>query len=153
MCNDSVCHILYLNRLSLKTFSKLHVIEIFINLRFILQTMTEYDLGGITIDTNFPAVHEGNKITLIPPKLGVTLILKYNAKKHQLIFWQPTGWLGLGKALGIQVHDLKKINRPRFHFEGASEYKEHGQRVFAKTRVHWFIRSSDSVKFKVTTSY
>ncbi len=111
--------------------------------------MATYDLGGIQIETGIPAIHKGNKITLTPVKMGVTLILKYNAKKHQLLFWQPTGWTGLGKALGIQVKDLKKINRPKFHFEGASEYKENGQRVFAKTRVHWNIQSSDSKNFKV----
>jgi hypothetical protein len=114
--------------------------------------MAEYNLGGIIIDTRIPAIHKGNKIRLTPVKMGVTLILKYNVKKHQLLFWQPTGWTGLGKALGIQVKDLKKINRPKFHFEGASEYKEHGRRVFAKTRVYWSIKSNDSVKFKVTIS-
>ena len=115
--------------------------------------MASYDLGGITIQTSFPAVHKGNLISLTPKNQGVTLKIKYNRKKHQLIFWQPTGLFGLGKALGIQIKNLKEINRPRFSYEGASEYKENGQRVFAKTRVYWRITSNDSINFIVKTSY
>ncbi len=115
--------------------------------------MEEYDLGGIQIKTIIPAVHKGNKLTLVPIGKSVTLKLKYDSKNNELLFWQPTGFLGLGKMLGIQVKKLMKGKRVNYDYEGAAEYKENGQRVFAKTRIYWIITSNDSVNFNVEWSY
>ena len=112
-----------------------------------------YNLGEISITTAIPAVHKGNALTLFPTGKGLTLKLKYNSKKNELLFWQPTGFFGLGKKLGIQVKKLTKGRRVDFEYEGATEYKKDGQRVFAKTRMHWIITSNDSVNFNVELSY